>query len=432
MSLLLDANGRPMLPSSAARSSRVVRRSSADTFSRHSGLGLTPDGYAAYMRMAERGDPLQQFDCWEDQLERDGHARGLMNARIELTSGCDWTLTAGRDDVASQKAASALEERLRNGTQFREFVEHHLTAPFFGIAASNIVWDFVDGMIAPTEFVNVAHRRFRAPSQERADEIMLVNAGEDGRLRLEELVAGLWALSRYRHRNPWAAGLLRTMGWWMFFKNTSVGEWIVFAEMFGMPMAIGFYQEGAGAASRMELENIVQQLGTDGWAVVSDLCDLVIKDAARSGDSSSVYPIIANRCDAELSKLVTGGTANTDIGNKGSYAAGEIHADRAYALGRADASRLNDMFTRDISSWFCRFNGFDRAAPPRLTIYTRRDGLEHAQRLAIIGQVVELDPNQIYEDFGVRKPPPGKGVKFPTKDVGAPAGSAKGGNSDGN
>jgi phage gp29-like protein len=424
--VILDANGRPYVTAG----SRIVRRSSADTFSTHPGVGMTPDAYAGYLRLAERGDPVRQFDTWEDLIETDGHGRGLMNTRIEFTSGCDWTLTPGRADKPSELAAAALDERIRSRGTFREFLEHHLTAPFFGIAVSNLVWDFLDGMLAP-EFINVAHRRFRAPSQERADEIMLVNPDENGRLSLQDLERGLWAISRYRHRNPWAAGLFRTLGWWIMFKRLRIRDWSVFAEMFGLPLTIGFYEEGASAVSRAALEDAVRSIGTDGYAVLSNLCDIVLKECARSGDSSTVYPKIADRCDAEMSKLIAGGTANTDIGNKGSYAAGSIHADRAYALGRADATRLNEMFTRDIGEPFVRFNGFDRAAPPQLTIYTRRDGYEFAQTLQIIGQVIDIDQGQLYQFFGLRKPADGKGVKFPTKDAVGNAKPTEGG-SDGN
>lgn len=420
MSPILDANGRPY-PSAKARSSAVVRRSSIDTFSSHPGAGLTADALVGYFRLAERGEPCRQFDCFEDLVEVDGHGRGLMNARIELTSGCEWTLQAGRQDKPSAIAAAALEERLRGVFAMREFVEHHLTATFYGMAASNVVWDFVDGIIAPIEACNVAHRRFRSPSTARADEIWLIG---DDLSSLVELLPGQWAISRYRHRNPWAAGLYRTMAWWLMFKRWSIRDWQVFAEMFGLPLAIGFYEEGAGPASRAALEEAVRAIGDDGYAVLSSLTDLVIKETARSGDSSTVYPKIADRADAEMSKLITGGTANTDLGKKGSYAAGDIHADRAYALTRADSRRLSEMFTRDIATWFCRYNGFDNAAPPILKIQLTRDNFERAQVAATIGQALKLDEDQLYEEFGFRRPSEGKGVLFPSKATSPSSSSA--------
>jgi phage gp29-like protein len=384
-----------------------------NTYNSHPAFGLTADMLLSFYREAERGVPLKQFDCFDDLVEVDGHLRGLINERIEFVSGSEWTLMPGRADKPSEVAAAELEERLRNHLGFREFIEHHLEAPHYGIAGTNIVWDVEDGLAVPSQFVNAAHRRFAAPSAEHADETWLVN-GTSTR-DLVPLEPGLWAMSKYRGRNQWASGLLRTASWWAMFKRWSVRDWQVFAEMFGLPLAIGYYQEGAGLDSRQALEDVVQSIGEDGYAVLADTTELVIKDTARSGDSSTVYPQICALAEAQMTKLIAGGTLNVDAvgsGGAGSYALGAVHEERAYALKRADARRVEEMFVRDIGAWFTRWNGFDKAAPPRLKIQISRGTLERAQVLEKIGQVVELDEDQIREEFSLRRPAPGKGVKF--------------------
>ena len=170
-----------------------------DTYNSHPATGLTVEMLLSYFRDAERGIPVRQFDCFEDLIEIDGHLRGHVGGRIESVSGCDMVVKAGRPDKPSELAAGALSERLGD-LEFREFVEHQLEAPHFGIAFTNIVWDFVDGVIAPTNFINAAHRRFASPSQDRASELWLI-AGDTTR-DLTELEPGLWAVSRYRVRNP--------------------------------------------------------------------------------------------------------------------------------------------------------------------------------------------------------------------------------------
>lgn len=385
-----------------------------DTYSSHPAVGLTADMLLSFYREAERGVPVQQFDCFEDLIEVDGHLRGLVSGRIEFVSGADWTLKPGRPDSPSEIAAAALEEQLRNHLGFREFIEHHLEAPHFGIAGTNIVWDIGDGgVVTPMEFRNAAHRRFASPSQELAGRIMLIN-GQTSR-DLVPLEPGLWALSRYRGRNPWAAGLMRTAAWWAMFKRWSVRDWQVFAEMFGLPLAIGYYEEGASLESRNALADVVKAIGEDGFAVLSALTEVVIKDTARSGDSSTVYPQIAALAEAQMSKLIAGATLAVDgggPGSKGSYALGAVHESRAYALARADARRVEEMFVRDVGRWFNQWNGYDRAAPPRLKIQIARDNIERAKVLETIGQIVDLDEDQIREEFHLRKPAPGKGVRF--------------------
>jgi phage gp29-like protein len=398
-----------------------------DTYNSHPAVGLTADMLLSFYREAERGIPVQQFDCFDDLIEVDGHLRGLIGERIEFVSGADWTLKAGRPDKPSELAAAALEEQLRNHLGFREFIEHQLEAPHYGIAGTNLVWDVGDGgIVTPTEFRNAAHRRFASPRAELAGKIMLIN-GSTAR-DLVELEPGLWAISRYRGRNPWASGLMRTAAWWAMFKRWSVRDWQVFAEMFGLPLAIGYYEEGAALESRQALEDVVKAIGEDGYAVLSNLTEVVIKDTARSGDSSTVYPGIAALAEAQMSKLIAGATLSVDAGgpgSKGSYALGAVHEERAYALKRADARRVEEMFVRDVGRWFNAWNGYDRAAPPRLKIQITRDNLERAKVLETVGQIVDLDEDQIREEFSLRTPAPGKGVRFQAAKAapGAPGGT---------
>jgi phage gp29-like protein len=415
---LLDAYGRDLAPSSVGtRRVALGNPRGIDTYNSHPGFGLEPEMLLSYHRKAERGQPMQQFDCWDDQIERDGSLRGMLNDRNESVSGCEFVVMPppGRSDVQSVRAASELNDRLQNRLTFREFIAHQLTSIPYGAACTNMVWEYEEGIAVPYEFVNPPIRRFAAPSAERADEIWMIDA-TGGSIKLVELQYGLWTCSRYRFRNPWAAGLMRTCAWLSMFKATGFRDWRVFAEMFGIPLAIGYYEEGAGPRSREALEEAVRQIGEDGYAVLSSLTELVIKETARGGDSSTCWPPLIKACEDQMSILITGGTLNTSVASVGSYNAAQVHESRGYTMKCADAMRLQEVFTRDIGIPFIAYNGYDRAAPPRLKIKIRRDALQWAQTLEIIGMAMELDQDQVREDFGLREPAPGRGVKFePTK-----------------
>ncbi len=379
----------------------------------------------SYYRQAERGAPLRQADCFHDIIEMDPDLRSKINDRIESVSGCDWVVLPGRDDKPSELASSALNERLQNQIQFRTFLTHQLTSVHYGYAATNMAWDLEEGVVTPVQFVNPAARRFAAPDPERTNEIWLI---DPERSMLLELQPGLWATSTYQNilgRNPYSAGLMRSCAVWSMFKRWSVRGWQIFADMFGLPLALGYYQEGAGPASRQALEDAVRAIGQDGYAVLSDLTELVVKETARGGDSSTVYPQIIKTCEEQIAKLLTGGTLNTDVAGVGSYNAASVHESRSYTMKCYDASVIQEMFVRDIGRTFVAWNGYDRAAPPRLKIKIRRDALQWAQTLEIIGQVIELDPMQMREDFGLREPAEGKGVKFEATPMPKPGDPAK-------
>lgn len=394
---------------------KALRPKRIDTYNGHPATGLTAESLLAMYRDAERGLPVKQFDCFDDLIEIDGHLRGLINNRIEGVAGCDMRIQPGRPDKPSELAAAALDERIRE--MLPELVEHHLTAPHYGIACSNTVWDFVEGVIAPIDFVHAAHRRFASPHPDRASEIWLIEG--DTTRDLVELEPGLWCVSRYRGRNPWSAGLLRTCGWWAMFKRWSIRDWQIFAEMFGLPLVLGFYEEGASEKTRQALEDAVRAVGEDGFAVLSSLAEIVIKETARSGDSSTVYPRIADMCEQQMSKLIAGATTASDTGGSvGSYNLGSVHESRSYKFDRRDARRAGGMFAHDVGIPFVKWNGYDRAAPPRLNVQITRDSLERAKALQIVGEVVDIDEEQIRDEFTLRTPAAGKGVRFKAKQAG--------------
>lgn len=415
---ILDQYGQPMSP---------VRRMVAEpnprgmqTFSSHPEIGLTVELLLSYHRSAELGSPIRQFDMWDGLLERHAEMAGMFSERNEDVSGCDFAVLPppDRNDKPSRIAAEALQEYLQYNVSidyasksmspavcFRTWLEHQLTAIPFGFAATNLVWDMIDGLIVPSRFEPIAHRRFAAPASDRANEIWLID-GARAPFNLIELESGLWSVTRNYHRNPFAAGLMRSCAWWAMFALMSFKQWQIFADMFGLPLAIGYYEEGAGKDSRDALEDAVRQIGQDGFAVLSALTELVIKETARGGDSSTVYPQILKTCDAMLTKRITGGTLNTDVSSTGagSYNAASVHESRSYKMKRRDATRAEDEFSDSIGRTFVIWNGYDRAAPPRLRMKITRDELARAQTLEILGQAGDLSWSQIQEEFNLRRP----------------------------
>lgn len=416
---ILDENGRP-LPSPQLRKLTERNPRGQQTSSTHPEVGLTVESLASYQRQAEQGSPVRQMDMFDGLMERLPEMRGMFSERNEDVAGCDWAVVPppDRDDKPSQLAAAALQEYLQYNVNavvpspttspalsFRSFLEHQGSNVPFGYAATNMMWDYVDGLIVPVQFEPVAHRRFGSPSADLAHQLWLIDAGI-GRFQLQELEAGMWAVTRYAGRNPYAAGLMRSCSWWVLFSLLNFKQWQVFADMFGLPLAIGYYQEGAGEKSRLALEDAVRLIGQDGYAVLSDLTELVIKETVRGGDSSTVYPQIFALALNQITKLITGGALNTDVSSTGagSYNAATVHESRAFKMKRRDATRIEDTFSESIGRTFVAWNGFDRAAPPRLKIKIARDELARAQTIEILGMAMPISKAQMREEFNLRTP----------------------------
>jgi phage gp29-like protein len=431
---ILDQYGQPVSSPLTRRLVAAANPKGMQTFNHNPIVGLTTELLASILRTAELGVPFRQCDLFDNMLERYAMMRGEFLERNEEVSGCDFAVLPppNRNDRPSRIAAAALEEYLQYSvtsyvaspgttpsTCFRTWLEWQLTSVPMGYAASNLVWDYVENLVVPTRFEPIAHRRFGAPNAERANELWLID-GARAPFDLIELEPGLWSVTRYLHRNPFAAGLMRSCAWWVMFALLSLKQWQIFADMFGLPLAIGYYEEGASLPSRETLESAVRMIGQDGYAVLSSMTELVIKETARGGDSSTVYPLIMKAAEAQITKLITGGTLNTDVSSTGagSYNAAKVHESRGYKMKRRDATRVQDVFAESIGRTFIAWNGFDRAAPPRLYIKISRDDLAWAQALEIIGSAVKLSKSQIREQFGLRPPNDGDdesdAVMFPS------------------
>lgn len=413
---ILDASGSPI---PATR--RVVTGANPrgqQTYSSHPEIGLTIETLLSYQRQAEYGNAIRQMDMFDGLIQRHAEARGMFNERNEDISGADWCIEPGRPDKPSIMAAAALDEILQYSidsyvpspstspsTCFRTYLEHQLTCVPYGYAGTNLVWDYVEKLVAPVRFEPIAARRFGAPSQDRANELWLID-GSRGTFELVELEAGLWSTTRLLHRNPYASGLMTSCSWWILFALTGFKQWQIFADMFGLPVAIGYYTEGASGDSRIALEEAVRKIGQDGYTVLSDLTEVVMLETSRGGDTSTVWPLIMKVCDKMLTQLITGGTLNTDVSSTGagSYNAASVHESREFKMKRRDAGRVEDSFTESIGRTFVVWNGMDRAAPPRLRAKIARDELARAQTVEIIGQAMPLSKRQLREQFVLREP----------------------------
>ena len=401
---ILDENGRP-LPAVARRMVAEPNPRGQQTYNSHPAVGLTVETLLSIYRNAEQGSPTRQMDMFDDLIERHADVRGMLNDRNEDVAGADYAIVpaAGHENKATKLAAAALNERLQDNAQFRQHISHQLTAVPFGFACTNMMWDFVEGVVVPVVFSAVAQRRFASPGADRAHELWLLDGTT---FNLIPLQPGLWSCSRTRGRNPHTAGLMRSAAWWILFSLVGFKQWQIFADMFGLPVAIGYYEEGAGPASRAALEDAVRGIGQDGYAVLSALTELVIKETARGGDSSTVFPQILRVCDAQLAKLITGGTLNTDVagGGAGSYNAATVHESRSYKMKRYDAKCFEDAFAEDIAKPFLAWNGFDRSGPLRIKMKITRDDLARAQTVEIMGMAMKLSKSQMQEEFNLREP----------------------------
>lgn len=410
-----------------------------DTTSYRPGYNLKPDRVWAAYRHAETGYPAMQCDMLEDVRENDGHLAGQWNSRNQSVSFREWSIRPGGKAAIDIEAASELQYALRRANML-ELHSHLMEGIYYGWSAANTAWGIreaknsVDDLAVPIWFLPAVHRRFLV---ERYTDVLMWRS-EDNPYPGDYLEPGQWIVARRPGRKVARAGIGRTTTWWALFKRMAITDWIVFAEKFGLPFTLGYYGERASEESRRALEQALTDIGSDGQAVLSETTRIALETPMRQGDVAHLHPAIADRCDAEISKVVTGATLNVSHGGAGSFALGRVHENRAISLQFADAYWLQDMFDRQLCQPFVQYNPrFAKAESPRLTIRVQpeMDPQTLATVLAMLqGMGLAIDAEEMYERFGLRRPDAGDALKpinveppkpskepaQPSKDVGKP------------
>lgn len=381
----------------------------------HPGHGCTPQRVISIFRDAEVGFPTTQCDLFDDVVENDCTLRNLFDQRTQAVAGKPHAIQAGGPSAEDELVARVLASAFEN-LQLIGFFEHQLGFNRYGWGATEIDWGELEfegrTWIVPIWLANVPARRFRIDT--RTDQLLLIT---DDKTEGESLKAGKWCVTR--GRGPLArAGLMRSAVWPALWKRFSTRDWVVYSEMFGIPLVQATYDDvdspGGGASdidSRTVAEEIVRRFGSSGGAVTPKSIEVKIHEAGRESDSSGTHGNLIRFANAEMGKLINGSTlANDNAGSGGaSYALGEVHDSVRWDNVVSDAGRLEESIRTQIFAPFLRFNGLEgKAKAPRMRIQVVRDlspkvRLECAD-IALNKLGIPISTSQVRQDASFREP----------------------------
>lgn len=406
----LAINEPERLPRNAPRGRQFVFSDTMDRIHLDR-TSLTLQRISTALRDAERGWTETQSELFEGRIEADAHLRSDLDNRNESVSLKPWTLLEGADDNESKRAAAELEKRLRLVPALSDAFSHQLQFVPFGWAASETNWDIVDGMVAPTFFKNVPHRRFLFEQQ--TDDLRL-RVFEDTGQGVALRPGKWWITCRARGRLVSTAGLMRTLVWWSTFKTMSLRDWMVLSDRFGIPYVTGEYDENIADEDKEVLRQAVADLGSDGFAIFSNMAKIAIheiKHGVTGNSAQGIHGALITLCDLQVSKLVQGASLVSQVQGPGSHALGSVHENRYHDILEGDAQKLSESFQTTIGKQFLQFNGI-KAAPPGLKVHLRlnmsvKDQLGLALDLANRLDGFELDERQIRSMTLLRAPQPG-------------------------
>ena len=371
--------------------------------------GLTPHRLAAILKAAEEGDPRDYLTLAEDMEERELHYTSVLGTRKRAIVGVERVVEAGGDDARSVEIAEAVEDLVALPA-FASMVEHLTDALGKGYAVSEVIWETSAKQWMPSDFRDRDPRFFTFDRINRA-ELRLAD--------LEDPMFGVplppWKFVRHvpklKSGIPIRGGLAKPAAWAYLFKNYSLKDWVAFCEIYGMPIRVGKYANGATPEDKRALLSAVRNIGSDAAAIVPNSMTIEFIEGAGKGATAVVFRDLCEYLDKQISKLVLGQTMTTDHGAGGSgLAQAKVHENVKHDILVADATQMETTLNRDIIRPFVDLNYGPQKRYPlvRLPVPKPEDLTAFSDNLTkIVALGVRVAESDVREKFGLPEPEEG-------------------------
>lgn len=400
---MIHALRRPEGP--APRPGVLLRPRKADTLRDYPADGLTPQRLVAILREADGGSLSAQMELYEQMEEKDAHLFSVAHTRRLAVTGLPWEIVsaaelpgrragggASRDRGPADEAAAFCDATLRDLPGFEEALVHLSLATGRNLAVVELVWEATAHGLRLEELASVDFGRLTLGD---TDTIRLLTTDSDFEgIALPPdkfIVHAPHAVTGH----PSRGGLLRATALAFLAKHFAIKDWLIFAEVFGMPVRIARYGPGATPEEKRELMNMLRQLGADATAIFSKAVDIEIKQTRVPGETN-LYENLCLYFDREISKAWLGQTLTTDvIRTRASAGVASVHERVRQDLRDDDLRKEARTIRRDLLAPMVRMQ-FGPDAP--VPFFRRRtDRSDDPERLS---RVLSVAVNEL----GVRVP----------------------------
>ncbi|MFA5183298.1 MAG: DUF935 family protein [Syntrophales bacterium] len=409
--MLLDQFGRE-IKSNKPILEEVAVQTIRDRYASYPSQGLTPQRLASIFKEADQGDVMRQAELFEEMEEKDLHLGGILQTRKLAVTGLDWEMLPASDSAEDKKIAAAAKEMIEYIENLEDALKDTMDAVGKGFDVQEILWDMSEGQVWAKEIKWIHQRRFTFNTATVLLEHprLLTDASPTWG---EELLPNKFIVHKYRARSGATArgGLLRPCSFMYLFKNYDIKNWVIFNELFSVPMRVGKYKPGAGTEEKDALKRAVFNLGVDAAAVISDNTIIELLESTRRGDAG-VYSALAEFCDKAMSKGVLGHTGSSDstpgkLGgeDQAKLVRQDLKADDAKAIAKTYKFQL-------LKPWTAYNYGPDKGVPI-LKFHHEDEG--DLEKIARIYGVLVKDANfegipetHVNERFGIPRAKPGE------------------------
>lgn len=408
---LAHLKGTAPNPAGIAKPSKpgiLIRR--RDTAWAENALNLTPSKIRAILQGTQSGQLRDWADFCDGLIGMDAHLASLVITRKNAVAAHKLTVEPAIEQASDRAVADFIQAQLDRIPNMRGVVSHLLHGMFTGAAVAEIDWE-VRWVAGDWQYwikdIRPLHLRKFSYDDElklRVDDSHSPGHGE----RLEDypdnfIVHTPGVLSPY----PNVDGYMRPAAWYSAFKRKGLTYWLAGAERFAFPAMLAVAPQNADETVLDNLRKDLENMTADAIAVVKQGVELrPLFSGAAGGDV--VWLTLAKYLDAQMTKLITGGTLTVDAGSAGSYALGEVHERTRNDLSVGDAESLAETIKRSVVASLLRLNSHWLPSAASPTVYF--EGVEQFDPLQPHHMASGLfTKNDIRRDVGYPPLPVGRG-----------------------
>ena len=418
MVMILDRFGKE-IKSEKPILEEVAVQTIRDRYGSYPSQGLTPQRLARIFKEADQGDVTRQAELFEEMEEKDLHLAGVLQSRKLAVTGLDWEILPASDDSEDKRIAAAAKEMTEYIENLDEVLLDILDAVGKGFSVGEVMWEVSEGQVWAKTIEWVHQRRFTFNSPNALLKYPKLIT-DDAPVWGEDLPPNKFMFHRHKARSGATprGGILRPCAYMYLFKNYDIKDWLIFNELFSVPMRVGKYKPGATPKDIEALKQAVFNLGVDAAAVISESTMIELIESKVTGSNNS-HEKFAEFCDHAMSKAVLGHTGNAE-GTPGKLGSESEATELRQDLLESDAKALMKTVKFQLIAPWVMFNfGPGKGVPIFVLHCEEEDDLEKTAK--VYGTLVNevnfegIPESHIYERFGIPRPVGGEKTVRPAR-----------------
>ncbi len=310
--------------------------------------GLTPGRLGEIMRSANHGLARPYLTLAIDMEERYLHYASQLQTRRQALDGLTASISAPKGVNAK---AVDLAQSLVDDPIFADMVADLQDGVGKGYSVVEPIWEFENNALRPVDFKWRDQRYFRYDMIGLTDLHLLDESG----------LPGLKAQAPYfithepkiRAGLPVRRGLARSAAWAFIMQNFALQDWAAFCEVYGMPLRLGKYNNGANMDERATLLRAVRDIGSDAAAIIPETMAMEFVET-NGNRGEAVFGHLISYLDRKVSMMVVGQTMTAEDG--ASLAQARVHENVFHGIVRADARQTAATLNRDLLHFMIAMN----------------------------------------------------------------------------